>query len=573
MTDAFSDYSTDITSSETTGSPTTTATQSTDSDGAVTELFTDAVRSNLDDADTINDDSRYTDPNSNRGADDVDPRSLYRKPTVNEIRYYSRQGPYGPTIISKPLRDAFRHGYEIPEDETGTLTAFLNEYEDWYIKADTKARRDGLAVLMHIIDDGADSAADPIPDSVRQAGDASFEGFTLWTIDNLSDDLTDQMVARHTEYDPDQIYVSEGPEHGGVAIVDDIDDPNYDTILGYGVEPREESVEPQSVRFVHADRCQQFVWNEHVDGDLGNNVTGEHVGESILTSVLEPLKATQMGFWALKNILYRYSAPLYAVEPPDTWGMDEWDEAEGNFENISMKSDALLPPGSSLTVADSDNEFDPEPFFDVLIEAICAGTVFTKSVLQGTQTGTVSGSETDVKGYFSEVQNLRQQRITARFREVASMVSLYDQSTVPRNIGQSAFEVEWGPLIKPTRIEQAEAAVSLVTATSNAIKNYELTPDEARSVLSEQWASVDIDVDLDPLTEDEMDTLDRINIREAGQGPQDDEPIDRENQMQQNGGGQPQGQTRERSQPQRADGLTDDAIDRIADRVVDQLQQ
>ncbi|WP_206750798.1 hypothetical protein, partial [Halorubrum sp. SP3] len=71
-----------------------------------------------------------------------------------------------------------------------------------------------------------------------------------------------------------------------------------------------------------------------------------------------PLKATHMGFWAIKNILYRYSAPLHAVEPPESWGMDEWDEASGQMSDLSMMSDALLPPGSELSVAEGVSEFD-----------------------------------------------------------------------------------------------------------------------------------------------------------------------------------------------------------------------
>jgi hypothetical protein len=579
MTDAFADY-TEADDGSGDDDATTVGSESPVTASELTQQFADEVRSNLPDDDETLNDKRYQDPDGDGAADDVDPRKLFRQPSVNELRYYAREGPYGPTIIEKPLRDAFKHGFDVvgdntaPDDGSGKIRAFLEEYIPYYLKAEKKARRDGLAVLQFLVRDPADSAADPIPASTKQEGDAEHAGFQLFTLDNLTDDLTDSTVAQHTDFGIDQIYVSEGGEHGGVALVDDISHPRHGEVLGYGVEPRQESDDIQAVEFVHADRCQHFTWNDHVDGQLGNNVTGEHVGESVITAILQPLKATQMGFWAIKNILYRYSAPLYAVEPPESWGPDDWNDAEENLGNISMSSDALLPPGSELSVADTDQEFDPQPIYEVLHEAICSGTIFTKSVLRGTQTGTVSGSETDIKGYFTEVQNLREQRIEAKFREAVQMVSQYDQETIPRVADTGGFEIDWGPLFKPSDIERAEGAVSLLTGLSAGIKQYILTPTEARSILTEEWAQFDIDVDLAELTEDDKDALDRINLREAGQGPGDNEPDQRENPRLQNGGGQEQGQTRSSSQPQRAsaDSLSDEVVEEIADRVVDKLQ-
>lgn len=570
MTDAFTDYLDDD------SSDTTTVTAS-DVDSA----FADAVRTQVPDDDDIGHDERYEDTDGTSSADDVDPRKLFRQPTLNELRYYGREGPYGPTILAKPIRDIFKHGYDVKGDTTagddtqGTVREFLDDYEEYYKQAEIKARRDGMAILLFQIQDSASSAAEPIPTQDKQQGEASHEGFHLLTVDNLSDALAESTVADHTPFDVDQIYVSHGTENGGIAIVDDLSHPRHGEVLGYGVEPRQDSEDPQDVEFVHADRCQSFRWNEHVDGDVGNHVTGKHIGESVLTAILQPLKASQMGFWAIKNILFRYSAPLYAVEPPESWSPDQWEMAEEKLENVSMASDALLPPGSELSVADSDQEFDPQPIYEVLHEAICSGTIFTKSVLRGTQTGTVSGSETDIKGYFTEVNNLREQRVTTKFHEALSMVSQYDQSTVPRVVGVDTIDIEWGPLFKLTDLERMEGMVSAITAATNGVKNYVLTPDEARSVLQESWAELDQDVSLDPLEEADLDKMDRVRKRMAGQGPNDDEPVNganepRQNPQLQNGGGQPEGQTRESSQPV-ADGLSDDEIDAIVDKLATRI--
>lgn len=541
-----------------------TSTNDTDDSEIVTDSYvaTDGVRTTLPDSDGNTDEKRYQDPDSDNQADDVDPRGLFRQATIDELRYYAREGPYGSAIIEKPIRDAFKHGYELIGDNTersdGSSLAsdFLDEYEDYYILAKIKSRRDGLCILMHQIKDGAESASDPIP---SEGG--SWDGFQLWTLDNLSDQLSTTKVAKYTEYEEDQLYISEGKEHGGVVVVDDISHTDHGDVVGYGIAPREESDDQSDVTFVHGDRCQHFVNGEHVDGDLGNDLTGQQIGESVLTPVLQPLKAAQMGFWSMMNILFKYSAPLHAVEPPESWSQDDFKVFNADLDDISMASDATLPPGASLNVAEGVSEFDPQPIYNTLIEAICAGTVFTKPVLQGTQTGTVSGSETDLKGYFNAVNLLRQQDIEKDFREALKMVSTYDQSAVPRVSGVEGIEFEWGPLFKVSDIEKAEGMVSVITAVTNGIKNYVLTPDQARSVVSEEWATFDVDVDLGDLTEDELDILDRINMNEAGQGVRDNENVNqenvRENPRQQNGGGQPPGQTRESSQPTRDSNLSE----------------
>lgn len=555
MTDAFQDVIEDSDDD----AETTTITDTTGSS------FTDGVRSEFTNENVETD--TYSDPDGTGSADDVDPRKLFADPTLDELRHYAREGPYGSTIVTKPIEDAFKHGFDVADDNTerddgsGSIEDFLTTHLDTYKKAKKKARRDGHCVLMHQVADDASSAAEPI------RGNGEFRGFQIWTVDNLSDQLTAADVAPHTNHDQDQIYVSEGDVNGGVAIVDDISNPDHGDVVGYGIEPRQESTNVQSVQFVHADRCQHFTTREWVDGDVGNNVTGEHVGESVLTNVLQPLKGAQMGYWAMKNILFRYSAPLHAVEPPESWSTEDWNDATEQLENLSMMSDGVLPPGSELTVAEGVSEFDPEPVFAVLVESICAGTVFTKSVLQGTQSGTVTGSETDIKGYFNEIHLLRQQDIESDFHDIVEKVATYDQETIPRVAGSHDFDIEWGPLFKPTDVEKVEGAVSLVTAATNAIKNYVLTPDEARSLVAEEWTTFDIDVgELEELSEEDWDDLDRINIREAGRGPQDDEPdtTPRQNPRQQNGGGQVAGENRESSQPQR----TTDALSELSEETL-----
>ncbi len=540
-----------------------------DRDTTPTDMFTDSVRPESVHDVPLRNENRYTDPESPNKADDTDARGLFRPSTINEIRYYAREGPYGPTIVSKPVDDAFKHGFDIVGDNTagpdsdGKIKQTLDAVIPQYKLAKKKARRDGLAILMHIISDSTQSVSDPpSPDG------GTFEGFQLWTVDNLSEDLTDGDVADATQYDDDQVYVTDGREHGGVAIVDDIESPDHGDVIGYGINERTDSENLHETTFVHADRCHHFVHSPEVDGKLGNNATGEHVGESVLTPVLQPLKAAQLGFWSIKEILRRYSAPLHAIESPESWSIEDYEKAEERAENISMASDAVLPPGAELSVAEGVSEFDPEPYYTTLVKPICAGTMFTRSILEGTNTGTVSGSETDIKGYFSNIRVFQQQEIEDDLRAIATKISQYDQTAIPRVADVQSVTFDWGPLFKVNSLEQAEGAVSMITAATNAIKNYVMTPDEARTLVSEEWASFDIDVSLDALTEDELDTLDRINMNEAGQGIKDNEPVNRQNpQTSGSQGGRPSGSTAQ-SDPttDSLDGLSTEQLQRELQR-------
>ena len=569
MSDAFSDVLDGDDdgggASTETDTETTTPTATTSS-----SVFGDAVRSEIQEDDEMANDPIYRDEETGKEADDVDPRALFGNASINELRFYYRQGPYGGTVVEKPIEDAFKHGFSVRanRDDVDLTTnnrrqrvhSFLNRLKTPYIDAKIKARRDGLAVLHYQFADAADSTGDPIKEPSGEGEAVTFQGFQVYTLDNLSDDLAESTVADHTEYDHDQIYVSEGPEHGGVALVDDIEHPDHGDVVGYGIEPRQDSDEIDPVFFLHEQRCQHITHGTHVDGRLGNNVTGHHVGESVLTPVLQPLKATHMGFWAIKNIFYRYSAPLHAVEPPESWSSDDYDEAKGNMGDLSMMSDALLPPGSELSVAEGVSEFDPEHFFAALINALCAGTEFTKSVLEGTQTGTVSGSETDVKNYFNFVERLRTGEIADEMLAGYEKVARHDPSTAPQISG--GLTIDWEALFKPTDIERAEGMVSIVTAATNGIKNYVLTPTEAREVVEAGWSEFDMDADLgEPLTESEMDTLDRININEAGQGIKDNEPVNRTPQQGGSQGGRPEGAS-DGSQPQTDSNVITELIDK-----------
>jgi hypothetical protein len=139
----------------------------------------------------------------------------------------------------------------------------------------------------------------------------------------------------------------------------------------------------------------------------------------------------------------------------------------------------------------------------------------TKSVLFGTQAGTVSGSEVDIKNYFNKVERYRTNRAESKIQEYLTRVKKMEDSRTEDNY---TFDVdfEWGPMFKVDRETRIQMMQNETQSLSTLIGSFALTPDEAREILSEDFTSVE----LDDMTESQMDVLDRINLTRSGQGQQ-----------------------------------------------------
>jgi hypothetical protein len=91
----------------------------------------------------------------------------------------------------------------------------------------------------------------------------------------------------------------------------------------------------------------------------------------------------------------------------------------------------------------------------------------------------------------------------------------------------------------------------VMTAVSNGLNNYVLSLEDAQAVLEPEWAKLDADIDLDELSEAEMDELDRINQHQRGTqyGASEENEIEGNPRVGQNGGGSESGETADPSDP------------------------
>lgn len=469
------------------------------------------------DSDTFNSEDLYEQTRSGRkletrdgdSADEVDPSKLVRSVSVDELRWYYRNGALAHTIVDKPLEDSFKHGWSIDNDPTNSIESTLEglNFERKYKLAQKKARRDGWCILYVITNDSA--SVSESPENVRE-----IRKLRPMSIDHFQKTLSPQFEEDLPEgYDQTDVRISEN----GLVISQKIDDQErFGELLGALYQSDVADNHRQDVQFIHRDRFFLYTYNEAVDGDLKDDaVFGEYEGDSVLQPVIHLIKALHKGNWASMQTLFRHSAPLHVLKPPDGVSEDEWDQANREMKNINSKSSFTLPPSSTageweLEAVGNGETIETSDKFNAIFSQICAGTEMTKSVLFGTQSGTVSGSETDIKNYFNQVNRLRESRIEDDIEKMVRRFNKWDKSLIP-NISLG-YEVDWEPLFKIDQLEQSEMVRTEVQALTNAVNNYILTPDEARSILDERWARVEINMDLDDLTEEQLDYIDRVTV-------------------------------------------------------------
>lgn len=537
-------------------------------------------------------------------SDEVEPRRLMKDPTINDIRWLYRTS-WAKTLVDKPIDDIFKNGYEIrrreensDEDNGRNFRGILerNNWEENYKTAKKKARRDGFALNFLILNDNADGPwVDPMDEDVDVQGVHKIETLTL-------DDLArykssrgvvkagDRLDPLTSELDYDDYHI----RPTGIVVDTDPSSDTYKEPLGYLVGPDKWPANRDKVKFIHRNRVRHYVENPEVDADLGQNTYGTYEGDSILVSSYHILKGIKKGNWSLMQTIFRYAAKLYHVALPEDADEDDWENANDQLQNLNAKGEVITPHGYEMDDFQTDGQLEPEEYFDTLFKQVCASNEMTKSVLFGTQSGTVSGSETDIKNYFNKVERMRQREVADDMREfVEHYVRLTDNRASEDYTAM--FEVEWGPLFKMTELDQAETLSRKMQTLSAAINNFVLTPAEARSVLNEEWA--ELDIDNDALSDEEREFIEAIQVAQMGAeasltNRNEQEGVQQGSTQQQNGGGREQGQMSDPDNPT-ADSPVDDpedpdqwgnaieqngqvndaVVDAIADRVIEKMEQ
>lgn len=502
--------------------------------------------------------------------DEIDVKKLVDDPTISDIRWLYRFF-FGNTIVDKPINDAFKNGFEINLDIPNSVEPLLNETEfiDAYKRGEKKARRDGFALLFYVIDDTTDGLYEESTSSNYN----SLEKVDVLTIDDLTvrepSGFRELLPEKYTPSDGSTLYDLIEVRETGIVVSRKDGDPNFGEPIGYLMDRRaDKSGRP---KFIHESRVQHLTWRGSVDGDFykGTDVTpdgdplatdewgslGEFEGDSILTPAYHLFKSLFKGDWATMQTLFRYSSPLYEVKLPERADKEDLKQARNNFRNMNAKGDAVTPFGYDIEMHETDGQLSPTDYFEPIFEQICASVEMTKSVLFGTQQGTVTGSEVDVQNYYNQVERYQNTRAESKIREFVEWMFRRDKEAVPSfSLG---FEIEWNELFKPSEMDQVEILARKSQVIQEGVQSYSIKPNEARDLYEEALDEYGFDTDLDDDIElddfsllMELEAAQNGNMQQYPAGPE----YERENaQMKPEGSGMQQGQRTNRSQSNRPD--------------------
>jgi hypothetical protein len=266
-------------------------------------------------------------------------------------------------------------------------------------------------------------------------------------------------------------------------------------------------------------------------------------GDSVLLQSYDLMKGLAKGNWAIMQALFRHASHMYTVTLPEDAGQEDMEAADAATSNINAKSSLVFPHGYETQQHESGNEIDPSNFYEVIFDQVCASNEMTKSVLFGTQTGTVSGSENDTMNYFNKVERYRTNRAEQKIRQfVETSKRMLDGRT--SDTFDFSVDIDWGPLFKVDAETRMTMMQTQAQALGSLIGNYVITPDEARALLTEEWSHIEYS----DLTEDQMDILDRLNLAQVGQGKfseANDPSPDTTSEMGGEEGGRPEGANQE----------------------------
>lgn len=496
--------------------------------------------------------------------DEVDIQKLVSEPSLSDIRWLYRN-TWASTIVDKPVEDAFKNGFDVKNEPTNSVEPLLKQTE-WvsqYKFARKQARRDGFSLMYLVLNDNGDGPhQDPADLTV-----SGIEGIKVWTIDDMAHEVEEEAIRGQV---PPKYRLPESNleteldfkyevRKSGIVVSRDLMDISYGDPIGYVKGPAHDPT------FVHSERVIHLVENPEVSGDYHPEKTeviransraeewlGKWEGDSELQASYHLLKAVFKGDWATMQTLFRYSSPFFGLTLPERAEEEDLESAREEFTNLNAKSEGVFPTGYELEVHETDGSLEPEGYFDPIFDQICAAHEMTRSVIFGTQSGTVSGSDSDQQNYLNQVNRFRHTKAEDDLERFVRRLSQWDKSTVP-NLALG-YRIKWEPLYKLSEVNKVEAIRTAVNAATMASEQFYISPQEGRELLDQllgERYDLDLSEDLDP---EDFEMLEEVQIAQMGAESLEEKMETRAEakgnpQMKAKGSGVSRGQTESQEQP------------------------
>lgn len=339
---------------------------------------------------------------------------------------------------------------------------------------------------------------------LREASKASFiDGVSLVYL-NL-DDEADITSSPRSIRDIEKIGVIYKKDINAPIIEKDINDPDYNEVVGWKINNYE----------IHADRLVHVVFDTIYNEPSGiPKILPEFDYHIMRKSILEDgVKA-----------FHQNAAGLKLFTPGEDANDKDIKWLKKNVKNLRGASGEMTaPPGTSVDHP-APKIADPTPYIDPIMEQ---GTTMPYQILTGTQAGAVTGSETNLRLYYKEIQNTRENTIDKWIKKVINILQEGGY------LDEGDINLNWGDVLEKDEEQKANIFYRKASGVTDLFELGLINEEEARKKMGFEASATEVekeehdhddsslyirtetkDVDLEDddklweeLSDDEVDTL------------------------------------------------------------------
>lgn len=160
---------------------------------------------------------------------------------------------------------------------------------------------------------------------------------------------------------------------------------------------------------------------------------------------------------------------------------------KNNVKNLRGTGEMTAPAGTSVDHP-APKISDPTPFIDPIMKQ---GTAMPHQILVGTQAGQVTGSETNLRLYYQEIQNIRQIKLNKWLTEKLTL--LQEEGYLP----DGDFSLNWGDVLEKADTDKASIFFKKARAITNLVEIGVIDRKEAREELGYEPSTEDTEAEED----------------------------------------------------------------------------
>jgi len=263
-------------------------------------------------------------------------------------------------------------------------------------------------------------------------------------------------------------------------------------------------------RWIHTDRVMQVKYDDYKNDPYGISKIEPAFNYHIYRqSVVESMVMSY----------YLNASGIKMFQPPEDATPQEIEWLKKNIKSMREKAELVAPHGTTVEHP-APQTTDPTPYLDHLMEA---GFSMPYQILAGVQAGQVTGSETNLRLYYREVQNTRVNTLGPLLNSHFEM--LQEKGYLP----DGEFELEWGDIFELDEEARSNVLLRRARATADLFELGLLNQEEARKLsgLEEEFGGDTVMLDEDE--EEETDEEEQVygDYREFGYDAQQEDEVEK----------------------------------------------